>query len=128
MARLGGSILAAMSYDLLFWKAPVVRDEDKARALTHRFLEDQTGPFEASDDVLRFYDDVLARYPALESYSMDQLRASPPVSHWSDTPERSDRLVVMSFSWTVMAKPPAALISDSILPRTAASAESMGST
>jgi hypothetical protein len=98
---LGGSILAAMSYDLLFWKAPVVSDEDKARALTHRFLEDQTGPFEPSDDVLRFYDEVLARYPALESYSMDELRASPPVSHWSETPERSDRLVVMSFSWSV---------------------------
>jgi hypothetical protein len=90
-----------MSYDLLFWKAPVVRDEDKARALTHRWLEDETGPFEASDDVLRFYDDVLAKYPPLESYSMDELRRSPAVSHWSETPERSDRLVVMSFSWSV---------------------------
>jgi hypothetical protein len=89
-----------MTYDLLVWKSPVVSDQDVARAMVDVWLADERGPFEASGDVSRFYDALLAKYPPLESLTQelhDTSRSSP----WAQTPERSDRVVAMSFVWSV---------------------------
>ena len=87
-----------MSFDLVAWKAPAVKDEDEAGALVRRFDEKGDADiFEQSEDLLRFYDDVLARYPALEAFEDDdeRLKRTP----WSETPERSDRVIEISIRW-----------------------------
>jgi hypothetical protein len=79
-----------MSFDLVAWKAPVVKDEDEARDIIRRFdAAGNPGVFEPSEDLLRFSDELLARYPALEALEDDdeRLKRTP----WSVTPERSNR-------------------------------------
>ena len=85
-----------MSMSLVVWKAPVVTDEDEARALVDREDGDPT-VFEASKDVLAFYDALLARYPSLESKS----DPSDDATYWSATPDRSDRVVYLELLWSV---------------------------
>jgi hypothetical protein len=71
-----------MSMGLYAWKGPVVSEVEAARLL-HRFYEEgETDVFEASEDVLRFYDELVAKYPDLEA-------------------EPSDRVVDMSLPWSV---------------------------
>lgn len=95
-----------MSMDLMAWKAPRTTDEDEAKALVDRYgaaLErGDAAVFEPSDDVLRFYDELLARYPPLEGYDDDKQRdvAAP----WAMTPERSDRFIEMSVRWSAPAE------------------------
>jgi len=87
-----------MSFDLVAWKAPAVKDEDEALAILRRFdAAEDPDIFEQSEDLLRFYDDLLARYPALETFDADdeRLKRTP----WSETPERSDRVIEMSIRW-----------------------------
>lgn len=84
-----------MSMDLFVWKGPLVSSEDEANELLDR---DPDG-FEASDDVSRFYDELLARYPALESFSDEELETAP--TFWSVTPERSERVIAMNLQWRV---------------------------
>jgi hypothetical protein len=90
-----------MSYDLIVWKGPVTSSEDEARALVDRWHNDESGTFEPSRDVSRFYDALMQRYPALESFSDEELRSAARPTYWAVTPERSDRIVDMSFSWSV---------------------------
>ena len=86
-----------MSYDLYAWKAPIA-SEDEASPLVRRFYdENDVDVFEPSEDVLRFYDELLEMYRALES---DQESDDGP-TRGADTPERSDRIVDLSFSWSV---------------------------
>jgi len=84
-----------MSMDLYVWKGPLVSSEDEANELLDR---DPDG-FEPSDDVGRFYDELLARYPALESFSHEELETAS--TFWSVTPERSDRVIAMNLQWRV---------------------------
>jgi len=71
-----------MSMGLYAWKGSVV-SEVEAASLLHRFYEEgETDVFEASEDVLRFYDELVAKYPDLEA-------------------EPSDRVVDMSLPWSV---------------------------
>ena len=87
-----------MSYDLLVWKAPQITDVDEFHARLEQF--DKSGGedgFEPSPDVTRFYDELLERHPALESYpeeAIDNVEAP-----WSMTPHRSDRLITMYMIW-----------------------------
>jgi hypothetical protein len=70
-----------MSMGLYVWKGPLVSEEEAARLL-HRFDEGETEVFEASEEVLRFYDELVAKYPDLEA-------------------EPSDRVVGISLAWSV---------------------------
>ncbi len=71
-----------MSMDLCVWKGPVV-SEDEAPGLLERFYEEgETSVFEPSDDVSRFYDELVATYTDFEG-------------------ERSDRIIDISLSWSV---------------------------
>ena len=76
---------------LVVWKASIVSSEEQAAQLVERFEVDRS-VFEASGDVLAFYDDVLAKYPGRESFLEEELLHGAPTS-WSVTPERSDRAV-----------------------------------
>lgn len=81
--------------DLYVWKGPVASSEDEANDL----LVGDPDLFEPSDDVVRFYDELLARYPALESFCEDEIDTAE--TYWSVTPERSDRLIGMNLRWRV---------------------------
>ena len=88
-----------MSFDLVAWKGPAVKDEDEAHALVRRFdVSEDPDIFDQSEDLLRFYDDLIARYPALETFDDDDegLKRIP----WSETPERSDRVIEISIRWS----------------------------
>jgi hypothetical protein len=87
-----------MSYDLMVWKSPQTADLDEFYGRLERFYEnDDETAFDASDDVLRFYDDLMAAYPSLESYTDDEIDS---VESWSMTPERSDRFITMNMTWS----------------------------
>ena len=84
-----------MSFDLYAWKRPLPSSEDDARAL----VEGDESAFEPSADLLRFYDDLLERYPVLEWDGVEELDDTQ--SGWGVTAERSDRLVSLNFTWSV---------------------------
>lgn len=87
-----------MSFDLYAWKAPVV-SEDEASALLDRFYDGgRREVFEPSEEVLRFYDDLLAAYPPLEATEDEE--AANRRTWWAVTPERSDRVVALNLSWS----------------------------
>jgi hypothetical protein len=95
-----------MSGTLIVWKAPPVEDEDAAARLLHDFYATgDESAFEPSDDVARFYDDLMALYPPLEDVDVEDVGLAPS---WSSTPERSDRVVCLNYSWSA----PDALLSD----------------
>jgi hypothetical protein len=48
-------------------------------------------------NVERFYEVIVPLYPALESLSDEQLDRTPT---WASTPERSNRIVRMDYSWS----------------------------
>jgi uncharacterized membrane protein len=90
-----------MSYDLMVWKGPVVATGEEADELLRRSYAEGDAVFEQSPDVLRFYDELTERYPPLESFPESELVAGTAVTYWSDSPERSDRVVAMSLQWGV---------------------------
>lgn len=83
-----------MGGTLIVWKHPVVADEEEAEHLVagHHETGDESA-FEPSDDVTRFYDELLALYPPLENVG-----AVPAT--WAATPARSDRVVSMDYGWS----------------------------
>jgi hypothetical protein len=87
-----------MSFDLIVWKEPAVTTEEEAGSLVHRFHESgDPSVFHASEEVLHFYDELLQRCPALESFDDDDSRAAG--SPWSVTPPRSDRVIELNIRW-----------------------------
>jgi hypothetical protein len=75
----------------------VVADEDDAkRLLAGYYANGDTSRFERSAAVERFYDEIVALYPPLED--IGDLEDAAPT--WSATPERSDRIVSMDYSWS----------------------------
>ncbi len=95
-----------MSGRLIVWKAPPVDDEDAAARLLHDFYASgDESAFEPSEDVARFYDDLMALYAPLEEVDVEDVDLAPS---WSSTPERSDRVVCINYRWSA----PNALLSD----------------
>lgn len=87
-----------MSGTLIVWKAPVVEDERAAKRLLHDFYETgDESAFEASSDVERFYDELIALWPP-RGYEEDEDDAVPTWA--SGEPEASSRLVSMDYSWS----------------------------
>ena len=80
------------------WKAPLVDDADAARALLDDFYETgDDSAFEASPDVARFYDEIVALDPVDD---WDEGRDEDETPTWAGTPERSDRVVSLDYSWS----------------------------
>ena len=86
--------VATVSFDLYAWKRPLPSSEDDALAL----VKGDESAFEPSADLLRFYDDLLERYPVLEWDGIEELDDAQ--STWGVTAERSDRLVGLNFTWS----------------------------
>jgi hypothetical protein len=84
-----------VSYDLYAWKGPLPSSEDDAG----RLLEGDESAFEPSEDLLRFYDELAERYPALEWDGADEPDGAPFT--WGVTGERSNRIVGLNFTWSV---------------------------
>jgi len=88
-----------MSFDLIAWKAPAVTDEDEAAALLEPYYKTgDTSRFEASEDVAAFCDELSAQYPEATG-PVAATRGQP--NQWGLDFDRSDRLVVLSMSWSV---------------------------
>jgi hypothetical protein len=84
-----------MSMDLYVWKRPLVTEEDEAKRLLE--LEDES-VFEPSDDVVRFYEELVARFPQPDSLTDAELESG--ATPWADGVEASDRLVWLSIRWS----------------------------
>jgi len=62
-----------MSMDLYVWKRPLV-SEDEAPQLLERFYEEgDASAFEPSEDVFRFYDELVAMYTDFEGERSDRI-------------------------------------------------------
>jgi hypothetical protein len=84
---------------LVLWKAPVVSGPEEAHALVERFLErDDPDAFVASDDIGRFFEDLTSQYPPVETFDAEALRTG--ASPWAESPERSDRHVLLTIRWS----------------------------
>jgi hypothetical protein len=86
-----------VSFDLYAWKAPLVSEKEASKLLNRFYDDEEVDVFEPSDDVLRFYDDLLTRYPALGAVEDE---GEERASWWMVTPERSDRVVGLNLSWS----------------------------
>lgn len=83
-----------MSGTLIVWKAPIVEDEKAAaRLLSDYFGSSGDAVFEPSEDVKKFYDEIVAAYP-IDSWEEDETPT------WAGAPHRSDRVVVLDYSWS----------------------------
>jgi hypothetical protein len=85
-----------VSFTLIAWKLPAVKTEDEAIEVVRKFYaSDSVGNldvFEPSDDVLRFYDELMAHHTALGVHGDEKLRF--------ETPERSDRVIELDLPWS----------------------------
>ena len=80
-----------MSMTLILWKAPVVDDPDKAKALlTPWYITEDESAFEPSADLKTVHDILLKQYP------FDWNHGSDP---WADPPQVTDRMLVLSIRW-----------------------------
>lgn len=86
-----------MSFDLMAWKAPRTTDEDEAKRIADRYYgSGDPDVFEPSADVLRFYDELIQRYPELGAYREASDRSE---ALWTVSPERSDRVIELCIKW-----------------------------
>ena len=87
-----------MSFSLYAWKTPRVTDEDEAQALLNKYNQSEDAQlFGESDDMVRFYDELMDRYPPQESEEW----VEPADNPWALTPERSSRIVEMHLRWSM---------------------------
>jgi hypothetical protein len=84
-----------VSMTLHLWKAPRVTDPDEAQRLIE--LDDES-VFEPSEDLRRFYAELLEIFPPPEALTEEQLEDGS--SPWADTLEGTDRLVFLSVRWS----------------------------
>lgn len=98
-----------MSFDLYAWKEPRVADEDEADAVVKRYYGKRRMNPEVCTphaDIVRFYDELLARYPGLEQDSETELNDSP----WAMTPPPSDRMIEMHLRFGGSGEPLDAIV------------------
>jgi hypothetical protein len=84
-----------VSYDLFVFKGPIPRSEVEFTGLLERFEAGDEAAFEASPQVVAFYEDLLRKFPALEDLPDDKVDDSV----WAMTPDESERLIALNFSW-----------------------------
>ena len=84
-----------MSYDLFVFKGPIPPSEAAFMERVGGFEDGDEAVFEASAQLKAFYDDLLGKYPALETLPDDKVDDSV----WAVTPDQSERLIALNFSW-----------------------------
>lgn len=112
-----------MSMTLILWKAPMVADEEEAKALTAAWYESEDdSAFEPSADIAKVADELRRRWPyrfltneetvarmseeERAQYSPEALKEirgvdEPEGSPWADLPFwQSDRLLVLDIRWS----------------------------
>jgi hypothetical protein len=83
-----------MGGTLIVWKAPhPVSEEDAVRLLAGYYATGDESAFEPSPDVRAFHDELLGRWPSPDD-------ADGGVPTWSSSPEQSDRVVCLDYSWS----------------------------
>ena len=86
-----------MSFDLYVWHENEPIAAADARAKLERWGEGSERVFVTDLAVGLFYDELMVRFPPLESLSDDDIDR---LGVWSMTPERSDAIVVVSCVWS----------------------------
>ncbi|MCW2915403.1 MAG: hypothetical protein JWN52_3471 [Actinomycetia bacterium] len=85
-----------MSFDLYVWGSPQTATAEQAERICHELAAENTSSVSADARVQGFAQELLRRFPALESLTDAELEASP----WSMTPEISASHVIMTISWS----------------------------
>lgn len=83
-----------MSFDLYVWGVPQPVTAEQAERICVELAEENTGSVRADAGVRDFLQELLVRFPALESLSDEEVVASP----WSVTPWSSDSHVIMAIT------------------------------
>ena len=85
-----------MSFDLFLWGSPQPATAEKAERICHELAAENTSSVSSDARVQGFAQELLQRFPALESLTGEELEASP----WSMTPWVTDSHVIMTISWS----------------------------
>jgi hypothetical protein len=83
-----------VSFDLYAWGSPQPATAKQAERICHELAAGNSGSVNADARVRGFAQELLGRFPALESLADEELEASP----WSMTPEISASHVIMTIS------------------------------
>jgi len=86
-----------VSFDLYVWHEEEPITAEEARTKLERWSDGVVAAFASHSAVGRFYDDLLDRFPPLESFSEDDIDR---LGVWSMTPDRSETIVVASCVWS----------------------------
>lgn len=84
-----------MSFDLYFWGSPKPVTTEQAAQICQNLAQEQTRDVHADPQVEAFYQQIIARFPALEGLGDDDLEASP----WSMSPQPSPSHLITSVRW-----------------------------
>lgn len=84
-----------MSFDLYVWGSAGPVTAGQAERICRELAAGNTSSVTADGRVQGFAQELLARFPALESLPAQELEGSP----WSMTPKISDSHVIMTISW-----------------------------
>lgn len=85
-----------MSFDLYAWGSPQPATAEQAERICRELAAGNTISVSADARVQGFAQELLGRFPPLESLADEELEASP----WSMTPEISASHVIMTISWS----------------------------
>jgi hypothetical protein len=85
-----------VSFDLYVWGSPSPVTAGQAGRICQELAAGNTSSVSADERVQGFAQELLGRFPALESLPDDEVETLP----WSMTPEISDSHVVMTISWS----------------------------
>lgn len=80
-----------MSYDLYLWHSPKPVTAQQAMAICHQLAASQGDCVVPHNAVLAFYQDLIARFPPLESIADDELESSP----WNMSPDATPSRVIL---------------------------------
>ena len=85
-----------MSFDLYVWGSPRPATAQQAERICHELAAGNSRSVSVDARVRGFAQEMLGRFPALESLADEEMEISP----WSMTPEVSASHVIMTISWS----------------------------
>jgi hypothetical protein len=84
-----------MSFDLAVWGSPKPVTAGQALQIYQQLCDEQADTVKADAQVEAFYQQIIGRFPPLESTSYDEIDRRP----WSMSPEASPGHVIMTIQW-----------------------------
>lgn len=89
-----------MSYDLYLWHGPKPVTAQQAKAICHQLAQGQDDAVVPHEAVSAFHQDLIARFPRLESLGDDEIEDSP----WNMSPSATTGRVILMIGFSHVAQ------------------------